>query len=98
MAAFGEWERRRIAERIRDAKEHGEAAGRCLGGRRPFGYQVAIAADGKTKILVADPNEQAKIAKIIGQRAAGASLCNIAAAISESLKIIRGLVDRVSDD
>jgi putative DNA-invertase from lambdoid prophage Rac len=39
LAAFAEFERQRIGERIRDAKRHQRAAGKYLGGQIPFGWR-----------------------------------------------------------
>jgi DNA invertase Pin-like site-specific DNA recombinase len=63
VAAFAEWERHRLRERVQAAKDYGKAEGLFRGGSRPFGYQVTTRADGM-KVLEDDPAEQAKIAEI----------------------------------
>jgi putative DNA-invertase from lambdoid prophage Rac len=69
VAAFAEFERDRIAERISDVKSHERSKGRFLGGSRPFGY--SISDDGS---LVADSKEQGIIADICRLRQQGMSL------------------------
>ena len=65
LAGFAEFERNMIAERIRcsEAQEsHGEVYNHA-----PFGYRAEGAA------LVADPSQQAVVAKMVTQRAQGLS-------------------------
>jgi DNA invertase Pin-like site-specific DNA recombinase len=68
-AAFAEFERDRLRERIRDVKQDQRKRGLHLGGHRPFGYRVD--ADRR---LVPDPKEQAAIARIKELRRTGLSL------------------------
>jgi putative DNA-invertase from lambdoid prophage Rac len=72
-AAFAEFERDRLRERIRDVKTDQRKRGLHLGGHRPFGYRVD--ADRR---LVPDPKEQAAIARIKELRRTGLSLRQIA--------------------
>ena len=68
-AAFAEFERDRLVERIREVKQDQRRRGLHLGGHRPFGYRVD--ADRR---LVPDPAEQAAIGRIQELRRAGLSL------------------------
>ena len=72
-AAFAEFERDRLRERIRDVKQDQRRRGLHLGGHRPFGYRVD--ADRR---LVPDPAEQAAIGRIQELRRAGLSLRAVA--------------------
>jgi putative DNA-invertase from lambdoid prophage Rac len=78
FAAVAEFERHRIAERIGEGKAQQRLRGTFLGGRRPFGWQVA--ADGKS--LVEDATEQAAIAEIYQAKQGGLSLRAIAARLN----------------
>lgn len=69
VAAFAEFERDRIAERISDVKSHERSKGRFLGGSRPFGY--TISDDGS---LVPDTEEQKMITEVCQLREQGKSL------------------------
>lgn len=96
LAAFSEWERNRIKTRILEAKEHGKATGRYLGGMVPYGYQVTVQDDGKG-ILIEDREQQEKIARIIALRETGTPLRQIVAAVpGVTLKIVRNVCDRAS--
>ncbi|TIW37177.1 MAG: recombinase family protein [Mesorhizobium sp.] len=77
-SAFAEAERDRICERISQVKADQRQRGRFLGGKRPFGYQIA--ADGE---LVEDAAEQKTIAKMRVLRDDGLSLRAIAEALAE---------------
>ena len=72
-AAFAEFERDRLRERIRDVKQDQRRRGLHLGGHRPFGYRV-----GADRQLVPDPKEQAAIGRIQELRRAGLSLRAVA--------------------
>jgi putative DNA-invertase from lambdoid prophage Rac len=63
VAAFAEWERHRLRERVQASKDYGKSEGLYLGGICPYGYQVTTREDG-TKVVEPDPAEQAIIAKI----------------------------------
>ena len=58
-AAFAEFERDRVAERVRDVKADQRARGRYLGGKVPFGYRVEGGA------LVPVPEQQAAVKTIL---------------------------------
>lgn len=75
LSNVAEWERERIAERIRDVKRNQKARGLWLGGRRPFGHR----RDGDN--LVVDEREQRAIAEMRERRAAGESYRRIAATL-----------------
>lgn len=80
LAAVAQFERVRIGERIRDARQHMRRQGRHLGGTRPFGYRVEPAG-GRSKVLVEEPAEQAAIKEIQKLRARGATLMAIRDAV-----------------
>lgn len=73
IAAFAEFERDRIAERIGDVKSHQKALGRYLGGTRPFGFEVT-----DDNRMQPDATEQVLIEKMIYLRSQGSSLRTIA--------------------
>jgi DNA invertase Pin-like site-specific DNA recombinase len=72
-AAFAEFERDRLRERIKDVKQDQRKRGLHLGGHRPFGYRVD--ADRR---LVPDPAEQAAIGRMQELREGGLSLRAVA--------------------
>ena len=72
LAAFADWERNRIRDRIISAKEFGRETGRFLGGVWPFGYQIV--ESGGVKMLDPDPVEQAVIGEMRRRYAEGESL------------------------
>jgi DNA invertase Pin-like site-specific DNA recombinase len=72
VAAFAEFERDRIAERISDVKANEKQKGRYLGGARPFGWHIV---DGT---LAPNPEEQGAIKEARKLRASGQSLRSIA--------------------
>jgi putative DNA-invertase from lambdoid prophage Rac len=67
-SAFADFERERIAERIRDVKADQRARGRYLGGSVPFGYRV------EGEALVEVPEQQAAIRTMRDLREQGKSL------------------------
>ena len=67
MSVFANFEKDRIAARIREVKQSQKAQGRFVGGRRAFGYNII---DG---IKVPRDDEQAIIIKMKEQRSAGKS-------------------------
>jgi putative DNA-invertase from lambdoid prophage Rac len=94
VAAFAEFERDRIAERISDVKSHERSKGRFLGGSRPFGY--TISDDGS---LVPDSKEQEIIVEACRLRSQGKSLRAISGAISgDEIKISHMSVKRILKD
>lgn len=58
-AAFADFERDRLRERIRDVKEDQRKRGLHLGGRKPFGFRIT-----DDRRLVPDPSEQTAIARM----------------------------------
>ena len=78
-AAFAEAERDRIRERIAEVKRDQRRRGRYLGGPAPFGY--AVGSDGQ---LVEEPAEQAALRTLRELAEAGASLRQIAEAVSQA--------------
>jgi len=94
VAAFAEFERDRIAERICDVKASEREKGRFLGGTRPFGYRVDN--DG---YLIPDDNEQGLITRVLALRDKGKSLRFIADAVSSDVgKISHVTVKRILKD
>jgi DNA invertase Pin-like site-specific DNA recombinase len=77
-AAFAEFEREQISERVADMKRDQRDRGKYLGGKVPFGFTVHYEpdGDGKKMIPVMDPvpEEQRIIAEIRQVRGAGKSL------------------------
>lgn len=97
VAAFAEFERDRIAERVMDVKANERAKGKFLGGSRPFGWRVENGA------LVADTKEQALIQRMKELRSAGLSFRAIAERVSTKGKAVshmtvkRVLIDKVHE-
>jgi DNA invertase Pin-like site-specific DNA recombinase len=84
LAAVAEFERARIAERIRDAKAQLRFEGKHQGGSRPFGWRFGPPAGrGKGPTLVADEIEQAAIADMAAMRERGVSLMQVRDAMRE---------------
>ena len=77
LAAFTQFERTLISERICDAKRQQRRAQRHLGGARPFGWRLGEAGDGKACELIPHPAEQAAIGTIQQLRSAGHTLMAI---------------------
>lgn len=77
LSAFAEFERDRIAERIRDARRQLRAEGRSVGGKRQFGYRVV---DGR---VVPDPAEQAAIDEMRRLRKRGRTYREIAETVQK---------------
>ncbi|MEW8221951.1 MAG: recombinase family protein [Candidatus Thiodiazotropha taylori] len=94
VAAFAEFERDRIAERISDTKLNEKAKGRYLGGARPFGYQI-----GQDGTLIPDQLEQNLIDQIFRYKKLGKSLRCIADKVSTShVKISHMTVRKILAD
>ena len=72
-AAFAEFERDRLRERIRDVKTDQRKRGLHLGGHRPFGYRV----DADRRLAPA-PKKQAALARMKELRRSGLSLLHCA--------------------
>lgn len=91
VAAFAEFERDRIAERISDVKSNEREKGRFLGGSRPFGYRVC-----KEGNLIPDEVEQSLIQDVLKYRNEGKSLRAIAETVSsEAIKVSHVTVNRI---
>lgn len=91
VAAFAEFERDRIAERISDVKQNEREKGRFLGGAKPFGFKVVD--DGR---LIPDETEQNAIRAVLKLRDSGASYRQISAAVSApGLKVSHATVGRI---
>ena len=67
LAAFAEFERDMIAERIAESRAHLKQRGRRLAGKVPYGYD----ADPNTKQLVPNAVEAQRVAAIFGRAARG---------------------------
>lgn len=94
VAAFAEFERDRIAERICDVKASEREKGRYLGGHRPYGYKVGSDGD-----LIPDESEQILINRILTLREKGKSLRSISDDLSlGSNKISHVTVKRILVD
>lgn len=94
VAAFAEFERDRIAERISDVKANERKKGRFLGGSRPFGYSIDCNGN-----LIADENEQSLIDRVVILRGEGKSLRAIAESVSSELIYISHMtVKRILKD
>jgi putative DNA-invertase from lambdoid prophage Rac len=81
-AAFAEFERDRLRERIRDVKQDQRQRGLHLGGHRPFGYRVD--ADRR---LVPDQKEQLAIGRIRELRQTGLSLRQITRTVHDDFGV-----------
>jgi DNA invertase Pin-like site-specific DNA recombinase len=91
LAAVAENERERIAERIREAKQHLVEQGIYAGGKRPFGFDVV---DGR---LEPNANEQRMLARMKRMRAQGKTYRAIAAAAGfKDAKTVKRILDRCS--
>lgn len=91
VAAFAEFERDRIAERISDVKLNERNKGRFLGGARPFGYQVD-----KEGNLIPDDAEQSAIGEVIRLRAEGRSYREISCSVSTGpVRVSHATISRI---
>lgn len=93
-AAFAEFERERIKERVMTGKASKKARGGHIGGSRPFGYRIE--GTGRDAMLVEDPAEQAAIRDMKIMRVTGMAYHKIAEAlgkrgISVSREVVRQL-------
>jgi DNA invertase Pin-like site-specific DNA recombinase len=97
LSAVAEWERSRIAGRIREVKADQKQRGDYLGGPAPFGWRAVPDASG-TKRLTPDPDQQAAIADIFAMRARGMSYHRIADILRQrGLRISHMTVKNVLD-
>ena len=88
LAAFAEFERGRIAERVADGRRSKRAAGGFIGGQAPYGWRVV--GQGRGATLEPDPVEAAVVAHARMLWESGLSL----RAVAETLEA-RGEVSRV---
>jgi DNA invertase Pin-like site-specific DNA recombinase len=79
LSAFAEFERDRIQERIRAAKQRRKAEGYHGGGTREFGYRI-----GQDLKLIEDPDEQAAIRRMEKLHNRGWSLRKIQAEMADA--------------
>jgi DNA invertase Pin-like site-specific DNA recombinase len=91
VAAFAEFERARISERVSDAMAELRRQGKALGGPAPYGWQRR---DGKN---IEVPEQQAVIREICRLRADGMPYQHIAARFGLDLHHIRVIVLRATD-
>ena len=90
LSAVAEFERDRIAERIREGKKQKAAQGFYGGGKREFGYRI------EDDRLIEDPEEQRAIRRMQRLAGRGWSLRRIAEAIrEEGIPISHGGVARI---
>lgn len=75
LAAFAEFERNRIAERVMDGRRAKARAGGFVGGHVPYGYQLL--GSGRNSRLQEEPGEQAVIARARTLATQGSSLRSI---------------------
>ena len=76
LAAFAEFERTRILERIADGKRGKLARGGYAGGLVPYGWRVEGA--GRAAMLMPDPGEQVIVSEVIAARECGMTYQEIA--------------------
>ena len=89
LAAFAEFERNRIAERMADGKRGKAARGGSTGGRAPYGWRIE--GVGREAMLVEDEGEQATIRRareIWGL--AGGSLRRVGLTLAAEGRVSRG--------
>jgi DNA invertase Pin-like site-specific DNA recombinase len=79
LAAFAEFERKRIAQHIRDVKRSQKADGQYLGGSIPFGFRL-----GDDDKLKPDSEEQSVIKKIVRMKNKGMSMRAISSHLLQS--------------
>ena len=93
-AAFAEFERERISERVRDVKADQRSRGRYLGGKVPFGYRV------EGGMLVPVPEQQAAVKTMVRLGRQGTSLRKVADAVKlkHGLTVSRMAVKRILDE
>ncbi|MHB8874021.1 MAG: recombinase family protein [Myxococcaceae bacterium] len=90
MAAFAEFEREMISDRLRDARAAHRRRGIRSGGRIPFGYR----ADALSHQLVIEPTEAAVVKSIFERAAGGGTPAGIALALNT--KFLGTTVSRVA--
>ena len=88
LAAFAEFERERIAERMADGRKGKKARGGHIGGDAPYGWRKV--GTGREARLVEDENEQRTIALAARLRAEGSSYDKVARALE-----VRGHLNRL---
>jgi DNA invertase Pin-like site-specific DNA recombinase len=81
LAAFAEFERNRIAERVTDGRRAKSRAGGFVGGLPPYGFRVV--GSGRDAKLVQDEGEQETIKRARELRAQGLPVSEVAVALAE---------------
>lgn len=90
VAAFAEFERERIGERITDVKSNERLRGSFLGGEKPFGYDVVEGA------LIANQSEQEALSAARNMRGAGVSFRGISARLKrDGVKVSHATLARL---
>ncbi len=82
LAAVAQFERERIADRVREMKEHQKQSGRYRGGKPPFGFVV-----NEHGMLEPLAEQQGALALIVKRAAKGDSLRRIQAAVLDTFAI-----------
>jgi len=82
LAAVAQFERERIADRVREMKEHQKQSGRYRGGKPPFGFVV-----NEHGMLEPLAEQQGALALIVKRAAKGDSLRRIQAALLDTFDI-----------
>ena len=87
LAAFAEFERERIAERVAEGRAGKKRSGGHIGGSAPFGW--CVRGSGRTAVLAEDEDEQAVIAAAVSYRGQGLSLRKVAKALADAGHVSR---------
>jgi DNA invertase Pin-like site-specific DNA recombinase len=87
LAAFAEFERSRIAERMSDGRNGKRARKGFIGGQAPYGYTVE--GSGRDAMLVLHPDEQRVIQSVKDMTARGVSLRGVSMSLTR-----RGMMGR----
>jgi len=82
LAAFAEFERSRIAERVKDGRDSKSRRGGFIGGEAPYGFRSV--GKGRDATLEGVPEEQAVIALARSLSASGVSLRGVARRLEEA--------------
>ena len=94
LAAFAEFERDRIAQRIREVKQSQKSEGQFLGGSIPFGFDKDSNSN-----LVPNSEQQKIIVRIVALRNTGKSLRAISELLrSEGVQVSHVTVGRILRD
>jgi DNA invertase Pin-like site-specific DNA recombinase len=87
LASVAEFERARIAERMKEGRKGKAARGGHIGGLAPYGYRKV--GSGRGAVLEADPAEQATITRIDNLRREGVSVRKIIAQLTAEGTLLR---------